>query len=174
MAMEQEQREAMGQRIKELREARRLRQQAMADAVGVSLRAYQAWEAGDTGIKWENAEALAVALETSASHILHGDLREKVDGTPDPFAAGDLDTRLANIEQALANRIDHDRKIDAMLERQTAILKRIETLVLALPTDEETEELLRAARGEDQPDQQDKRAPAKDERDTGARRRAEG
>lgn len=72
MALARERQEEIGARIKELRDDRRLRQQAVADRVGVTLRAYQAWEGGDSGIAWENLEALAKVFNVSEDYILSG------------------------------------------------------------------------------------------------------
>lgn len=120
MVMEQERRHAMGSRIKDLREGKRLRQQAVADAVGVTLRAYQAWEAGDTGIKWENAESLAGVLDTTASYILHGPELEEAPSTPDPFSGEDRLWRLERQQDEIhAQVIRNGRLLNAVITQLT-------------------------------------------------------
>lgn len=69
MAMEEERQREVGARIKELRGPRP--QPLVADAVHVTLRAYQAWEAGG-GIAWENLQALAKFFEVSENYLLYG------------------------------------------------------------------------------------------------------
>ena len=120
MAMEQEQREAMGQRISELRRRKRLRQPAVADAVGVTLRAYQAWEAGDSGIKWENAEELARVLDTKPDFIMYGE-NEQTEPVPDPFQD--------SVSDQLAEMNGLIRKQNRLLDRQSNVLAGIERLL---------------------------------------------
>lgn len=67
MALEQR---AIGRRIAELREERRLTQPVMADRVGVSLRGYQKWEAGVAAPNWRNLEQLAEALGVTADDLI--------------------------------------------------------------------------------------------------------
>lgn len=67
MALEQR---AIGRRIAELREDRRLTQPAMAERVGVSLRGYQKWEAGVAAPNWRNLEQLAEALGVTADDLI--------------------------------------------------------------------------------------------------------
>lgn len=88
---------ARGQRIQELRAARHLTQPAIAELVGVTLRAYQAWEAGG-GITWENAKVLAKKLGTDPEFIMAGAKPE----TPDPFAKSDAN-QLDRIETEVAD-----------------------------------------------------------------------
>jgi transcriptional regulator with XRE-family HTH domain len=88
-----------GQRIRELRVAKHLTQPAAAELAGVTLRAYQAWEAGG-GIRFEHVKTLASALEGDADFILNG----PKPATPDPFtggAAGVVMTRLDRLEAKL-------------------------------------------------------------------------
>jgi transcriptional regulator with XRE-family HTH domain len=75
MAMDAQRREELAARIKELRGLRT--QQAIADRVGVTLRAYQAWEAGG-GITWENIEALAKAFGVSEDYLLYGEVGDRL------------------------------------------------------------------------------------------------
>lgn len=75
MAMDAQRREELAARIKELRGLRT--QQAIADRVGVTMRAYQAWEAGG-GITWENIEALAKVFGVSEDYLLYGEVGDRL------------------------------------------------------------------------------------------------
>lgn len=88
-----------------------MRQQTVADRVGVTLRAYQAWEAGDAGIKWENLESLAQVLETKPDFILYGE-RDSQPDTPDVL--GEID-RLARIERRVDDLAEHAQRVERML-----------------------------------------------------------
>ena len=58
-----------GERIKTLREARPgFTQEAAAEAIGVTLRAYQAWEAGG-GIKWDNVKLIAALYDVEPEYL---------------------------------------------------------------------------------------------------------
>jgi transcriptional regulator with XRE-family HTH domain len=101
MAADRERQEEIGARIKELRG--RIPQPVVADAVGVTLRAYQAWEAGDSGIAWPNLVKLAKYFKVSADYLEYGE-----SGRQGPS------TQLDRIEAALAELED---KLDVLLER---------------------------------------------------------
>lgn len=60
-----------GQRIKDLRESRHLTQEAIAERLGVTLRGYQAWEAGG-GIKWDNVKRLATFHKVNPDFVMNG------------------------------------------------------------------------------------------------------
>lgn len=70
MAMEMERQREVGERIKELRGPRP--QPHVADQVGVTLRAYQAWEAGESGLAWANLRKLAEFFGVSENYLLYG------------------------------------------------------------------------------------------------------
>jgi transcriptional regulator with XRE-family HTH domain len=90
-----------GQRIKELRESRHLTQEATAEALGVTLRGYQEWEAGG-GIKWDNVKKVARLYKVDAEFVMNGPKPE----TPDLLGAkaGQLDRVEMKLDDAL-NRI---------------------------------------------------------------------
>lgn len=69
-------------RIRQLREESPYTQPALADKVGVTLRAYQRWEEGG-GIEWEHLEKLAEIHDVDVQWIHRG--REQ-GPAPDPFA----------------------------------------------------------------------------------------
>jgi transcriptional regulator with XRE-family HTH domain len=60
----------VGARIRELRGPRP--QPVIADAIGVTLRAYHAWEAGESGIAWRNLQKLAEFFDVSENYLLYG------------------------------------------------------------------------------------------------------
>jgi transcriptional regulator with XRE-family HTH domain len=92
---EREQRRAIGERLKDLRGRRP--QPAIADAIGVTLRAYHAWEAGESGIAWRNLHALAEYHSVNENFILYGDEKPRGAGSQ----LDRIEERLARIEEAL-------------------------------------------------------------------------
>lgn len=89
MARDAEKLADQGQRIKQLREAmrtaenKRVTQPVVAEAVGVTPRAYQEWESGRGDMKPENVKALADFFETTPDYIEYGvEARDRSD-TPD-------------------------------------------------------------------------------------------
>jgi transcriptional regulator with XRE-family HTH domain len=112
MALEQR---AIGRRIAELREDRRLTQPVVADRVGVSLRAYQKWEAGTSAPAWRNLEQLAEVFQVSADYLLGAaqdrrqDAQDQLDRIEAEVAAtraelGEVLTRLTEMQRSLARR----------------------------------------------------------------------
>src|SRR3954469_15518212 len=110
MALEQR---AIGRRIAELREDRRLTQPVVADRVGVSLRAYQKWEAGTSAPAWRNLEQLAEVFGVSADYLLGAvqehrqDAQDQLDRMEAELAAirvelGTQGTQLTELQRLLA------------------------------------------------------------------------
>jgi len=61
----------IGQRVKDIRVSRNLKQQAVADLIGMSLTAYSNIESGKTeSITLQRLQQIASALNTNASFIL--------------------------------------------------------------------------------------------------------
>lgn len=147
MAMEAQRREEIAGRIRELRGG--VPQPVIAERVGVTLRAYQAWEAGG-GIGWENLIRLAKALDVSEEYLLYGD-------AGDERRAG---TRLENVERA-QHRIE--AKIDALMEKLG-----VEVDEEALLLDEVVEPIAELAREAEQ------EPPARERAGRGRRRAAPG
>jgi transcriptional regulator with XRE-family HTH domain len=75
MAMEAAQRAEIGQRIKDLRGP--LPQPELARRLGVSLRAVQKWEGGDSAPQWENLVALSKFFSVSQDFLLYGEPSER-------------------------------------------------------------------------------------------------
>lgn len=69
--MELERQAEVAARIRQLRGPKP--QPVIADAVGVRLRTYQHWEAGDGGIAWENLTKLADVFGVSPDYLLYGE-----------------------------------------------------------------------------------------------------
>jgi len=99
-AMNERQR-AIGKRIAEMRERAGLTQDAAADKIGVTLRAYQKWEAGG-GITRPNLQRLAELYATTPDKILGP-------APPSLFAVEDGVDKLERIEEKL------DRLCEAVL-----------------------------------------------------------
>lgn len=92
---ERARREQIGQRIKELRGG--IPQPRIAEQVGVTLRAYQAWEAGDSGPAWDNLVALADLHQVTPEYIEYG-----AAGRPRPETdLGQIKIQLDRIEDKL-------------------------------------------------------------------------
>jgi transcriptional regulator with XRE-family HTH domain len=145
-----------GERIRELREARRLTQQAVWERMCVeggskpdgrpfiSLRMYQRYEEG-RGISWEKLRVLAEVLDAGEDYILRGE-GERRQPRPARSVDADLAERLASIEDRLervsdlpqiSERLDHidaalelaaseRQQIAALLARQTELLEAME------------------------------------------------
>lgn len=97
MALELQHQQEVAERIKELRG--KVPQPVIADRVGVTLRAYQEWEAGG-GIKWENYGKLALALGSTVEYLMHGeDAARAASEAPRP---GQLDRIEAKLDDLLA------------------------------------------------------------------------
>jgi transcriptional regulator with XRE-family HTH domain len=106
---------ATAQRLRDLRGIRS--QQWVADRVGVTSRAVQAWEAGG-GVSSENIEALAKLYKVSENFLLYGtDTRP----TPDQVAEilsllRSLDERMGRVEELLSERELEDLEGEAETE----------------------------------------------------------
>lgn len=124
---------ARGERIKALREARRLTQPAVVERmceVGgpkpdgrphISLRGYQRYEEGG-GIPWDKTRVLAQVLDTTEDFILRGE-GERRQPRPARSIDTDLAERLANIEERLdaAEPVAVDRLDGELEDRITRI-----------------------------------------------------
>lgn len=113
MAADAERQREIGARIKQLRG--RVPQPVIADRVGVTLRAYQAWEAGG-GIAWDNLIKLAAVLsEITGTKISESDIIEQHPAEPEP---SQLDRIEAAVNAILA------QLEPATTEERVAILER--------------------------------------------------
>lgn len=123
-------RSAIARRIKQARKEAGLSQPEMADALGVIPRTYQNYESvKEPRVPWQSMNDIAKITGKSTEWLLHGDTVAAA--TPDPFdgPTSQLAERLDRLVSAMEERLQHDRVIDEMLERQTAILTRIELLI---------------------------------------------
>lgn len=134
MARDLDAQKAVGSRLKELREARspRIRQQAVADHLGISLRAYQFYEAGGTGIADENYDKLAEFFGVSASWLRYGE-----NGKPAAATSNDLAVRVGELTQ----------QVDVLTGQLSLLLD----LLARREGFETPEQLLRDLEGEDPP-----------------------
>lgn len=114
MARAAAQQAEVAQRIRELRG--RMTQPAIAERVGVTLRAYQAWEAGG-GIGGENLARLAAAFDVTEEYILYGPdqdkpprtqmdrVERKLDAILEHLGVSSPDDPAADLERELANAV---------------------------------------------------------------------
>jgi transcriptional regulator with XRE-family HTH domain len=114
MALQQR---AMGRRIAEFRERAHMTQEAAADKAGVTLRAYQKWEAGG-GIQYANLIKLAEVLHVPVERLTGEE------SAPDPFqTASQLDRIEAQLADLHALLVRHDaraREMEELLQRIVA------------------------------------------------------
>ena len=114
---------AQGARIKELRRLApgRPSQETVAHAVGVTMRGYQAWERGESEIRWENLERLAEYLQVSPDFIEYG--RPKARGeTPDMAKTLDIGAEILARLGEVQTQID---SIDSRLDNLYGIIERL-------------------------------------------------
>ncbi len=77
---------ATGERIKELRIARKLTVEKVAEFMGFeSVQAVYKWQRGESLPTLDNIYALAVLLETTVNDILIGSIEKERDNEPSPF-----------------------------------------------------------------------------------------
>ncbi len=118
---DQERRRAIGARLRQLRERRP--QDVVARAIGVTPRAYQRWETGESNMRWPNIVAAAQFYGVSEQYLLHG----ASDGDADDIAAYDpsqLDRIEAKLDQVLA------LMRPTLLEAAETLRRELETAVL--------------------------------------------
>ena len=112
MALQQR---SVGRRIAQLRMERHLTQEAAADKAGVTLRAYQKWEAGG-GIQYSNLQKLAEVFSVPVEQIT-GDVP-----TPNPFQIGEHFDGIADEFHARVDAVQQQLDdITARLDRNFAI-----------------------------------------------------
>lgn len=102
-----------------MRERAHLTQEAAADKAGVTLRAYQKWEAGG-GIQYANLQRLADALKTTVEQIT-GEVE-----TPSPFRVSE---QLDDVTAVFHARVDH---VEEQLEEIKGAVKDLTDLVQQL------------------------------------------
>lgn len=120
------QNQEIGARLRELRRGRP--QTAIAEALEVSERAYQNWEAGDAKPSYRNLQRLAEFYGVGEDYILTGSNPTETPDLMDGALAGDgtIREQLAEIQRQLAAATSERDAILSLLARQDAILERIE------------------------------------------------
>jgi transcriptional regulator with XRE-family HTH domain len=120
-------RKAVGARLRDLRKARNMSQEDAAYAVGVTLKTWGDWERGRRDPYDANWRKIGQAFDVDPAEVR---------GTPPPplglgeESAPAWAVELAGKLDALeAERAEHGDVIEGMLQRQTALLERIEALV---------------------------------------------
>lgn len=99
MAKDMERQRAIGARLKKLRGPKP--QPLIADEVGVTLRAYQAWEGGESGISWANLKGLAEHFHVSENYILYGEEKPRGPQSQMDRIEGALDELRTKLDQLL-------------------------------------------------------------------------
>lgn len=121
---------ARGDQIRALRKQKerasdsgRLTQPMVAEAVGVTLRAYQDWEASTEerpkGIDWENAKKLAKFFNVDAEDVA----RREDDAEPSPWSAEIQELR-AQLDRIATNQENLAALLDAISTQVAAIHER--------------------------------------------------
>lgn len=175
--------EARAERIRQLkREHPELTWQAIADRVGVTLRAAQSWQEKGA-ISYVNAKKLAAVLDEDVDFIMRGPRGDTPDLLGD--AGARLEERVDRMEERLAGLVEKQNdllqrqsrlleRIEEREARQIEILARIEDMVVTLPTDAETRELLEALEDPDRPGELERSGRASADRASEPRRPAAG
>lgn len=153
MALQQR---AMGRRIAQLRERAHFTQEVAADKAGVTLRAFQKWEAGG-GIQYANLQKLAEALDVSVEQITGETetpnpfrISDQMDGGFDEFRehVGSLHARLDQIQAELETASTERQDLSAQLEQQNQNLTEQSTILHEIRgLAAETRELVAVLRG---------------------------
>ena len=103
---------ARGERLRELRERRRMSQEHVAGEVGVSTKTVWSWEHGGK-IKWANAQRIAAFYGMDPEELVTRDLAD----TPDMLGTLNGNGPALSLEE----RLDEiDRKLDELLRRLPA------------------------------------------------------
>lgn len=92
-----------------------------AARAGVKYRTWQRWEAGDSVPYARNLSAIADAFGFDVGEFYDSSGDKAV--TPSPFPPANADERLTRMEEGLR---EHAKRVEALLDRQSQILKRIE------------------------------------------------
>lgn len=74
----------IGERLRQLREARGLRARIVADALGITVTAYAKWESGATRLTLQRLDRVAPLLGVSALQIFHGERVQEMRVKPEP------------------------------------------------------------------------------------------
>jgi transcriptional regulator with XRE-family HTH domain len=118
----------IGGRIAELRGKHQLTQPAAADRIGVALRTYQTWEAGDAMPRWHNIRKIAEVYSVAVDHILGNPPEAPPQASPDQLnqieaelsRQGQLLTALAEaVETKLADQASQSAHRSQRQDRST-------------------------------------------------------
>lgn len=170
--------ERMGQRIRSRREELGMSRSDVARAMPgkTNENAIYRWEKGLHRPEDDALEALAGVLQVgSPGWFFADDDATQRSATPNPFGGDDLASQFATLQQVMLGQLaEHAQRVEELLARQSRLLERIEGLVLTLPTDEQTDQLLRALADDDQQGGQASSEDVGDVRARRVRRRAAG
>lgn len=128
MARDLERQQAIGERLRALRDSRPdLTQQKIADYVGITVRGYQFWEAGDTGIDHDNILRLAELFGVTPTYLYEGenpttvspDILVRIESKLDELLAILRPQSPAEVLELEADRLDAQRKRTAAKSQRT-------------------------------------------------------
>lgn len=141
---------AKGDVLLMLRTRKRMSREAVAAELGVTTKTVYAWEKQNGGIRWEHARKLGSFYDVEPESLVTRDpdeaagvpSREQLDrieetltqlaeqSTVDPSAPATLGERFDALRREVTEQLaEHARRVEGLLERQDAILKRIEAAV---------------------------------------------
>lgn len=168
--------EKVTQRLRELRELHGLTQDQAAARVGINLRQWQRWEAGDSMPYPRNLDTIASAFGITVAEFFDPPPRVAVDHSE----LGAVREQLARLDDHIS-ALQNGRAsgVEQLLERQSAILERLEAMLERIEarieaSDTATQRLIAAATGEPEPPQPAPRARAANARAKARRDRAGG
>lgn len=135
-----------GERIKGLRMGRHMTQPAVAEHVGVTLRAVQEWEAGG-GLQWENLKRLSNLFGVEPEYVMRGE--QAGSAIPDLFAVNELsptdriEAQLKANAEAIDDLARQMREMQAGLtanaaEAKQQIAEGVEAILQSLPPQRRT------------------------------------
>jgi transcriptional regulator with XRE-family HTH domain len=135
--------EGQGGRIRQLRKHKRVSQEAVAQAVGVTLRAYQSWERGEGEIRHDNLRRLAEHFAVSEDYIEYGRNTGRAESAV-------ISETLDIGAELLARLIRVEEKLDRLLvagrdeeDDDLALLKRLQQRLGPHESDDETRQSAR-------------------------------
>lgn len=131
MAMEAAQRAEIGERIRTLRGP--VPQPVLANKLGISLRAIQKWESGESAPQWDNLVRLSKHFQVTQDYLLYGDREPAPEAKSADSAQLDrieakLDELLsilkrsggpAEVLEAEADRLDEQQRSSAASSKRT-------------------------------------------------------
>lgn len=147
----------IAERVTALRKGRHMSQKSVYEALGVSERAYQNWESGDTKPNYTSLQKLAEFFQVTEGFILEGvDDRPVIEGVPEQLDGVDekfselvarVQTQLDRLEEKLDRLTDLFSPPGEADDRQPAQMPLVAALVEAFQAAQPASEPARTGRG---------------------------